>query len=91
MSSLLIFKPLFLIILLTSPFEFPNSVNKTKSNIFIPLNNSLFFIFTIGRFFPTDLSSKVFLAVNSESFAALAPCNNVVVSLASKILSSFIS
>ena len=67
MVSLLIFKPLFLIILLTSPLELPNFVRRTKSNIFMPLGISFFFIFTVGKFFPIDLCLKVFFAVSSES------------------------
>ena len=43
--------------------------------ILTPFVIIFFFIFIIGKFFPMDLSSKVFLAVNSESLAALAPCN----------------
>ena len=38
-----------------------------------------------------DLSPKVFRAVNSESLAALDPCNIAVASLASKTLSLLIS
>ena len=58
---------------------------------FIPIDIIFLLIFIVGRFFPIDLSPKVFFAVNSESLAAFAPCNMVVASLASKIFSLFIS
>jgi len=44
-----------------------------KSKTFIPLLIWFFFIFIVGRFFPIDLSLKVFSAVDSESLADFNP------------------
>ncbi|SVD87873.1 uncharacterized protein METZ01_LOCUS440727 [marine metagenome] len=72
-TSLLIFKPLFFIILLISPLEFASFVLRTRSNILIPLAIVFFLTLIIGRSFPIDLSTKVFCAVISESLAAFTP------------------